>query len=1247
MNNKIMNRTILKKLIIIALMMLLIQSVSHAQLNTPLRRPISPEQPMWLIHIDTWNYPDPQKIIDLIPKDIRPYVVMNISLSISHDKATSRFSIAEYGYETAKSWLRTCAENRMWAMIQPSSGAYSQFPDNDMTIYEELYRDYPNLIGFNYCEQSWGYGDNDPLATAWTDRIAHFAKLLKLGDKYGGYLVVSWCANQWQVSHNPVAMVKRNPEFASACKTYTKNYILSEKYTFKSYQHDMESICLGSYLSGFSGQYGLRYDDSGWSDKDGHINENFTMATYGVPFLEHVMLTGQTVIDGPELIWKYCFTEMDAAATSDGYASRRWKTFPQFNNVSVDLFRKVLDGTVRIPDREEVIDRTRVVFINNASSGTDDYQYSSPETLFEGLYRMDGDGNYENNTSFFKKTGRYPTIPTVYQLSDSIANTFDVKVKRTDYASRWPDIASKVSEFNSLFPEEYRGDLYAGRNENGWVTYNPYKTGQTASASIPFKYNTCDSMFLSYSQYTSGVIKEFSDHLTVYLSNFDIMLNPNLKTDVIKIYGSSAKPSYTFEERGNHQQSKVTEGWSDGVFTLTIEHNGPVDIQVNCSGTATDRLTEYQTANIVVPASPPAYAGPLQYEAETFEYKSISGIIKNGYHGNIRNYTGQGYLNFGTGSSAGIRDRVTVLNEGTYKLKTRYTVTGNVNTIDLYVNGIKTDTPEFIKTDSLSAWGVKSQMVDLKSGVNTIEYKANATGANTIYFDNIVIEANSTEDSWLEAECGTLGSLWETLDDPGASNGKFVSIKKGNNSTDSAPLDVNAKISYDFNAAASGTYTIWGRVIMPTTDDNSFWIKMDSGSWQFYADTALSQSWTWVKIDTFTLSAGKHTLAFAYNEDGAELDKLFITVSDSIPSGPGGPATNCTTRNQTPIAYSGPDKTLVDNDGDGTVTLALTSTGSFDPDGTIVSYEWTTDDSLIATGANPSVDLPVGVNNITLTVTDDKGATDADAITITVYDSSYEQNKIWLEPECGVIGNNWDTIADPAVSNGYYATAKPGMNNINQAPANDDQLIKIPFTIASTGNYYIYARLNCPGYDADSFWIKMDDGTFRYYNGLKSNGWQWFKLNVFALTEGEHTLSIGYREDGALLDKVFITKYTDLPAGIGDDACNCINDTVNSDTTSTGIANFSVKYDRNALLQNYPNPFSTSTVIKYYLKNPGHVFLKIYDLNGQEAESLVNIYQEAGDHEITWHSKGLSSGVYIYRLQVGGFLETKRLILKK
>jgi len=91
-----------------------------------------------------------------------------------------------------------------------------------LTVYEEFYRDYPNLIGFNYCEQFWGYDSTtDPLSARWTDRINHFANLLELSSRYGGYLVVSWCGNRWSPNINPIAMLKRVPAFAAACRQYT------------------------------------------------------------------------------------------------------------------------------------------------------------------------------------------------------------------------------------------------------------------------------------------------------------------------------------------------------------------------------------------------------------------------------------------------------------------------------------------------------------------------------------------------------------------------------------------------------------------------------------------------------------------------------------------------------------------------------------------------------------------------------------------------------------------------------------------------------------------------------------------------------------------------------------------------------------------------------------------------------------------------------------------------------------------
>jgi hypothetical protein len=695
---------------------------------------------MWLIHIDTWSYPDPQKIIDLIPPDIRPYIVMNISISINHDNTTGKWLQAEYGYETAKSWVRTCAENRMWVMIQQSSGGFAHFSDFDLSVYEEFYRDYPNFIGFNYAEQFWGFGDQ--WSVTWTERIAHFTNLLGLSQKYGGYLITSWCGAYYGAGINPIATLKKNPDFAAACQQAPQHFILCEKFTSKYGFSDIESTCLGTYLSGYSGHYGIRFDDTGWTGldglSDGDPDDKFPVASGIAPIMEHALLTGQTVMDGPELIWAESIEGLPNGTTSDGYTTRRWQFHIQLENISMDIFRKILDGTLRIPTRKEVIDRSKVVIINDVSSGSDLDKYSSPTTLFEGLYRMDVDGNMLDNRYWFKKTGRYPAIPTVYQLSGTDANSFPVKINKSTYSTRWPDIATKVSEFNNLFPEEYTGDIYAGRHENTWVTYNPYKANQTATGTIPFKYNTCNGMVLDLQQYSGALIKETANKVTFYLNNFNGTA-AGLRTNVIRIYGASSEPTYSFVDRGDHEASVVTKTWLGGIFTLNVAHNGPLDITVNCSGTATGRLTSYTTSAMVPPASAPVYTGPHQYEAENFDYKNIGGNVTQGVNSGVANYTAQGYLKFGTNVAASIRDTVTVPNAGTYRLETKYSTEANVNTIDLYVNGTKVATPAFNQTTSLSTWAIHVRNVNLNAGANTIEFRANAAAASSVHFDNVII----------------------------------------------------------------------------------------------------------------------------------------------------------------------------------------------------------------------------------------------------------------------------------------------------------------------------------------------------------------------------------------------------------------------------------------------------------------------------------------------------------------------------
>ncbi len=79
--------------------------------------------------------------------------------------------------------------------------------------------------------------------------------------------------------------------------------------------------------------------------------------------------------------------------------------------------------------------------------------------------------------------------------------------------------------------------------------------------------------------------------------------------------------------------------------------------------------------------------------------------------------------------------------------------------------------------------------------------------------------------------------------------------------------------------------------------------------------------------------------------------------------------------------------------------------------------------------------------------------------------------------------------------------------------------------------------------------------------------------------------------------------------------------------------------------QNYPNPFNPSTTIRFQVPNSSFVNLKVYDVLGNEIETLVSEEKPVGNYEVDFNAKGLSSGIYFYTLQAGAFVETKKMIL--
>ena len=154
-NNKDMITNSLKRLLIGLMLIACHSSFSVAQE----RRPIDSQHPLWMIHVDVWNTADPQKIIDLIPEDLKPFVCMNLSLSCQYDKDRNIYKMPRCAVRTYKSWGSVCQQNGLFFTCQPASGGHTHIQDDDLETFEYFFKRYPNFLGWNYAEQFWGFDE--------------------------------------------------------------------------------------------------------------------------------------------------------------------------------------------------------------------------------------------------------------------------------------------------------------------------------------------------------------------------------------------------------------------------------------------------------------------------------------------------------------------------------------------------------------------------------------------------------------------------------------------------------------------------------------------------------------------------------------------------------------------------------------------------------------------------------------------------------------------------------------------------------------------------------------------------------------------------------------------------------------------------------------------------------------------------------------------------------------------------------
>ncbi len=179
----------------------------------------------------------------------------------------------------------------------------------------------------------------------------------------------------------------------------------------------------------------------------------------------------------------------------------------------------------------------------------------------------------------------------------------------------------------------------------------------------------------------------------------------------------------------------------------------------------------------------------------------------------------------------------------------------------------------------------------------------------------------------------------------------------------------------------------------------------------------------------------------------------------------------------------------------------------------------------------------------------------------------------------------------------------------------------------------------------------VEDNDFFVYLSLSDGGHPYDRTSIVPVLLGsdQKTLVESAASPGEsyyMTAKGWVDFYDyDDPSGYQNTGNFCIKALTVTDPV--GVNELNIQEKGFMLEQNAPNPFSTSTSITYSLEQDAKVQLIVLDLSGRIVETLVNNFEHAGDHTITWDAGRYENGIYIYKLSVNGNSATGRMILMR
>ena len=279
------------------------------------------------------------------------------------------------------------------------------------------------------------------------------------------------------------------------------------------------------------------------------------------------------------------------------------------------------------------------------------------------------------------------------------------------------------------------------------------------------------------------------------------------------------------------------------------------------------------------------------------------------------------------------------------------------------------------------------------------------------------------------------------------------------------PTDAPPAVS--ITSHASGTIISGGVTFKANASDDNGVTKVE-----FFVDGSLAGTDTSSPYETgwnsLSVGDGVHALtAKAYDTIGQTSIAIIAVIVDNV--------------NDAPVADAGDDQTLTDTDNNGSEAVTRDGSGSYDSDGTIASYAWRKDGTLVSTAVSFSQSVPLGDTTYVLTVTDNDGATSTDSVLVRIVPAPSEI-EVFNESFEGGLGQFVnDSQAD------WYVTTQRARNGSRSAEvdgrARDSALTSVPIELSGKTN----ARIGFSWFIENGF----DSGEYIAFDVSKDGGATW------------------------------------------------------------------------------------------------------------------------------------------------------------